>query len=73
MRPVKCPTGKVGYPTRAEAHAAILRLAAVANGRHRERWAYACPACPDWHLTHVKPTRGRRRRLKARARRDGEG
>jgi hypothetical protein len=56
-------------PTRAERHEACARKrryrsqgdaldAALLAGVERQRTAYLCPVCGQWHLA-TKPTRGR--------------
>jgi hypothetical protein len=56
-------------PTRAERHEACARKrryrsqgdaldAALLAGVERQRTAYACPVCGQWHLA-TKPIRGR--------------
>lgn len=49
-----CLSGKVGYPSRGEARAALRVLKAKRQGRAGrkvEQDAYRCPVCSCWHVT----------------------
>lgn len=48
----RCPYGKLGYFSHADAHAMLEHLRTRRGpGERREQRAYACTACPAWHLT----------------------
>jgi hypothetical protein len=48
-----CPTGKLGYPTKGDARAALKRIR-KAHGSTVRR-VYDCPLCMFWHLTSQRP------------------
>lgn len=46
---MKCPTGKIGHPTREAAVIARRHVKKVLN-------AYRCPKCKKWHLGNTDST-----------------
>ena len=48
---VRCRTGKVVYPDRAEAQAALTSARRAKGSRRREKRVYPCPVCKRFHLT----------------------
>lgn len=64
----KCPSLKIGYPTKGEADAALRRIQATTHGAHRECRTYPCAACGEWHTTHKRQPKGQAKRARARER-----
>lgn len=53
-RPLKCVTGKLVYPTKGAARAALVKMARLRAKRERaESYTYKCLSCDGWHLTKM--------------------
>lgn len=55
--PVRCPeTGKTAHP---DAQSAAVAAEHIRRTNGTRLWAYQCPSCHAWHLTHHDPARHR--------------
>lgn len=57
-----CPSGKITYRSKAAATRDMIKIRSA--GRIRDEpdapiVAYPCRYCPDWHIGHSRPPRGK--------------